>query len=258
MNNERVLNALAAKMKKDVGHRVDIMHADTKKINSTTAQFLLEYAGKVPTSEEISDYFIRSFNAKITPFMTTAKVFEEQKAVMIVAQILNITRDVSDIKSRKMVPVITGAVYLDVPLDETWEVSERNGQKVLCRKVKDDIMAIINARRNAMMNPNSKISFASLSLGSSLSRHIGTVSTGDTVRVFIDEKIKEVHVTAAEKDKLEVKDADGKKSKINREQVVEIMKKAEQIGKDQNKYLEEYYTKAYGDPEYAKKLVSPK
>jgi hypothetical protein len=258
MNSERILASLASKMKKDVGHRVDITLADTKKINKTTAQFLLEYAGNIPTSEEISDYFIRAFNAKITPFMTTAKVFEDQKAVMVVAQILNITRDVDDIKTRKMVPVIAGAVYLDVPLDETWEVSERNGKKVLCRKVKDDIMAIISARRNAMMDPTSKISFASLSLGSTLNKYIGLVGTGDVVKAFIDDKVKEVEVTAADKEKIEVKDADGKKVRVNREQIVEIMKKATDRGADQAKYLEDYYTKAYGDPEFAKKLVSPK
>ena len=135
MNQDRAFASLEKKLSASVGHRVDLQYADARKINRSTAHFMLAYSDdKVPNSDEIAEFFVRKYNAKITPFLSTAKVYKGQKVVTVVAQVLSLTRDIND--KAKLCPVIEGAVYLDVPLQETWEISEREGKKVLVRKVK--------------------------------------------------------------------------------------------------------------------------
>lgn len=254
MNRERLYANLAKRVSNDVGHRVDLALADARKINKTTAHVMLEFQQNVPTSEEIAEFFVRQFNAKLTPYLSTARVYESQKVVTVVAQILNVTREIEDIDRRKMVPVITGAVYLDVPLEETWEVVERNGKKVLCRKVKDDIMAIISARRNAMLDSNSKKTFASVAMGTGLLRYLSHLEEGDIVKALVGDKVEEVELMKLERDNVMVKMGE-KSMSIPRQAVIEVVKRKAEMDESMRKATEEYFTKAYGDPGYAKKLV---
>ena len=164
LDMNKVVAKLQNKISKSVGHRVDIALADVKKISESSAHFMLEFNNKVPTSDEVSEFFIRQFNSKITPDMTTAKVHKEYGVVTVVANILSINRSFAD--KDKMTPVIAGCTYFDVALDDLWEVKEVNGTKVLARQVKDDIMSIVRARKNLMYDTNTKKSFANAALAS--------------------------------------------------------------------------------------------
>lgn len=253
MNKDRLFNSLEQKLSADVGHRVDLQFADARRINKTTAHFMIEYTGKTPVSDDIADFFIRKFNAKITPFISTAKVYDETKVITVVAQILNVTRQFEDISKPGMKAVITGATYLDVPLQEVWEVQQRNGKKVLVRKVKDDIMAIVQARRSAMMEDNNHKTFASIAKGSLMS-YLGMIEKGDRVRVMVDSKVVDAEVLAASEGQIKVKHASGTET-VAREAVIEVVSKNPQTAEKEKKGTEDYFSKAYGNPEYAKQLV---
>ena len=254
MNKERLLASLEKKISQSVGHRVDLQYADSRRINKNTAHFMVAFTANAPTSDEISEFFIRQYGAKIVPYISTARVYATDKVVTVVASILNVTREFADIEKAKMATVIKGSVYLDVPLQETWEVEDRSGQKVLVRKVKDDIMAIVQARRNAMMDSQQQKTFASLATGNSLLRYLAVLEKGDHVKAYLDEKIVDAEVLAVSDAEAKVKHSGGITT-IPRQSVVEIVSRSAEHEAKEKKMTQEYFSKAYGDPDYAKSLV---
>lgn len=255
-NTQRAFASLEKKISESVGHRVDLELADMKKINKSTGHFLLAYASKVPTSDELADFFIRKFNAKITPFLSTAKVYDAQKVVTVVAQLLNITRDFEDIDKRKMVPVIAGYTYLDVPLDECWEVTERAGKKVLVKKIKDDIGSLVQARREAMMDSSPTKTFAKLSqtVSGSLLKWLSLIEKSDRVRALVDDKVVEGEVMAVTDSEVKLKYEGGNVS-LPRQAVIEVLERGKERDEARQEYAEKYFTDAYGSPDYAKRLT---
>jgi hypothetical protein len=170
---------------------------------------------------------------------------------------LNIARDYADYK--KMTPVITGAVYLDVPLQETWEVKDREGSKVLVRKVKDDIMSMVQARKSAMMDSTSDRhkTFANLAVtASNLLRYLAIIEKGDVVKVYHEGMILEdAKVTNVSENEVKVKKGD-KMYTVPRQAVIEVTERVKGENKpltagDDHEKVVEYFEQAYGDPEYS-------
>lgn len=256
MDKNRLLSKLEQKITKSVGHRADLQLSDVRKINKTTAHFMLEYTeGRNPTSEEIQDFFLNKFNAKITPFMSTAKLYQGQKAVTLVAQIMPVVREYTDIKKQKMQEVIAECTYLDVPLQELWEVQERGGERVLVRKVKDDIMAIVQARKNAMLSGGSspRTSFAKVSATANLMRYLALIEKGDVVRAICDDKTCEGEVIAISDSEVKLK-CDTKTITCPRQAIIEVLERSADKEKAQQAKTEEYFAEAYGDPKYSAKF----
>jgi hypothetical protein len=259
MNQKRMMAALEKKLSHTVGYRADLDITDANRINTTAAHFMLSYTGETtPTTDDIASFFVRKFNTKITPLISTARVYTNEKLITIVGQMLNVNRDYAD--HRKMTPVITGAVYLDVPLQETWEVKEVEGSKVLVRKVKDDIMAMVQARKSAMMDVSSDRhrTFANLAKNSSpVLRALAMLNKGDTVKVYHNGVIYEDCVVLATSNDL-VKFKKGDKSmEAPRQAVFEVTERAKDSKNSEDQKVVEYFEKAYGDPEYSHKMTGP-
>ena len=253
MNKDRLYASLERKISASVGHRVDLQFADARRINRTTAHFMLEYGDRVPTAEDISQFFVHKFNAKVIPYLTTAKYFDAHKAVTVVAQCLNITRDIEDIKKRRMAPIIQGSTYLDVEMDDIWEVSERNGKRVLTRKNKEDIMALVQARKNSMLSYDARTSFASLATGDIL-KYLAILEKGDQVRVLVDDKIVDAEVVAASDGEIRVKTKAGQVT-VPRQSVVEVVSRSPEKDEQMKERNVEYFTDAFGSEEYAEQMV---
>jgi len=263
MNTNKVVASLADKMTASIGHRADLEIGDVRKIDGKTAHFLLAFASdRAPTSADLNEFFLKRYNAQVVPYIATAKVWNDQKVVTVVAGILNITREYEDIRRSKMVPVIAGYSYLDVPMQETYAVQERGGKKVLVKKVKDDIMAIVSARKAAMHDatfstPATK-TFAHLAKASGLMRFLAEPEKGDMVRCMNDDKTMEGEVLSASEDEVKVKSSDGGSLTLPKQAVLEVLKKGSDSQADRLKAQEDYYSKAYGSPEYGKSLVRGK
>jgi len=257
-NKERLLNNLHNKISKTVGHRVDLALSDARRIDKSSAHFMLAYNQNVPTTEEITDFFIRKFNAKITPLVSTARVYKDHGVVTVVASLLNITRNIEDAKGMKT--VIADCSYLDANLQEMWEVTERNGKKVLARKLKDDIMSLVQARKNLMQDSSNgpKKTFAQVALGSNILKYLMLMEKGDTVNVLHEGKIYEDAMVQAVSDGDVKVDLKGKSITVPRPAILEVTSKAKQNAAKEQKKVEDYFTKAYGDPEYAKQLSKMK
>ena len=253
MNKNRLLDRLEHKISASVGHRVDLQFADARRINRNTAHFMLAYEGDTPKSQEITDFFSRKFDFKITPFISTARIYKNQGCVTVVAQIIHLTRELNDVKKRGMCPVIEGAVYLDVDLQETWGVEDREGVKVLVREVKDDIMALVQARKKSMLDSRSTTTFASLSQGDLL-KYLTLLEKGDQVRVLVDDKVVDGEVVAVSDAQIKVKTKGGLKT-LPRQSVVDVVSKSPDKEDKMLSDAEDYFTEAFGDPGYAKNLT---
>jgi hypothetical protein len=258
MNVNRMTASLANKISAAVGHRADLQLEDVRQISKTTAHFMISFASEVPTSTDLGEFFIRKFDAKITPYTSTAKVYPDEKVVTVVAGILIMTRDYEDIARKKVTPVIAGATYLDVPMQEIYEVAERGGKKVLLKKVKDSIMDIVAARRNAMMDNSSTKTFASVVTGSNISRYVLNLEKGDHVRAMIGDKVVECDVVSVMDHEVKVSCGGGGTETVLKSAILEVTRKATDVDASRKKMEEDYYTQAFGDPGYAKELVSGK
>lgn len=248
-----IANKLSNKIKEQVGHRVDMAIADYLKINQSTARFMVEYDGdNYPSSEEITEFFMRKFNGKVSPDMSTAKVVKSENVIVVVANMVNYHRPVSD--SAKMTQVVAGYSYFDETMQESWIVKDVNGQKVMARKLKDDISSIVEARKRVMMD-NSKKTFATLKATASVIRSISLVEEGDIVHAYHNGcQYDNCVVVKAGADEVELKH-EAKTIKTNKSAVLEVVAKASDLTSvDENKLIA-YYTKAFGDANYAKKLV---
>ncbi len=247
-----IANKLSSKIKEQVGHRVDLVVADLLTINQSTARFMLEFEGKHPSSEEITDFFTRKFSGKVSPDMSTAKLVPSENVIVVVANMVNYHRPITD--SSKMTQVVAGYSYFDENLQESWIVKDVNGTKVLARKLKDDISSIVEARKKVMME-QSKKTFASLKATANIVRSIALVEEGDIVHAYHNGcQYDNCVVVKAGAEEVELKH-ESKTLKTNKSAVLEVVAKASELtGADQNKLIA-YYTKAYGDAAYAKKLV---
>lgn len=257
MDYNRLCASLEKKISKNVGHRADLQLTDTKRINQSTAHFMLAYTGDLPSTEDISQFFIKKFNAKVIPFVSTAKAYPLDQVLTVVGQVLSLTRDIADVKRPTMRPVIEGAVYIDVPLQETWKVTERNGQKVLTRQVKDDIMSMVEARKATMMDIQSQdrnLTFASV-VAKKTTDFLAILDKGDVVKALDGDRIIEGTVTKVTPTEvsIKVKASDVSDTTMPRMHVLEVVRRASNSA--EKKALVDYYTDAYGDPDYAKQLV---
>lgn len=254
LNLNRVHAKLQQKIGESVGHRVDLVQADLRKIDRETAHFMLAYDQHTPTTDDISEFFVRQYNAKIIPELATARVYPEHKVVTVVASILNLTRDYSD--RTKMTPVIAECTYLDSAMGEIWEVKEAGEQKVLARRVKDDIKAIVQARRNLMIDPKVNKSFASLDINSGI-LSLSMIEDGDVVKAYANgklqedltvQKVSENHIECLAADLLTIVN-------LPKGSVIEVKKKNSAADKKQQKQVQDYFADAYGDKQFAKKLT---
>ncbi len=252
-----IAKKLENRIQEQVGHRVDLSVADFMKMSPTSAKFMVEFDGdRKPTSDEIGDFFIRQYSGKVVPDLTTAKIIPTENVIVVVATMVNYNRPFAD--SAKMKQVIAGYQYFDEKLQESWNVQEVNGTKVLSRKLKEDIGSIVEARRKVMMNKSSKKTFASLKATSAALKSVAHLDIGDLVVAYHNgRQYENCEVTKASASNLELKYGD-KLLKVDRSAVIEVTAKADAIASRDDAKLVDYFTKAYGDRDYAKKLVEGK
>lgn len=249
-----IAKRLDSKIQEQVGHRVDLSVSDFIKMSPTSAKFMLEFDNaKRPSSDEISDFFIRQYSGKVVPDLTTAKVVNSDNVIIVVASMVSYNRPFSD--SSKMKQVIAGYSYFDEKLQESWDVKDINGTKVLSRKLKEDIGSIVEARRKVMMNKSTKKTFASVKATATAIREASLLDAGDLVAAYYNgRQYDNCEVTKVHASNVELKYGD-KIFKVDRSAVIEVTAKSDAIASRDDEKLVEYFAKAYGDKEYAKKLV---
>jgi hypothetical protein len=245
MNVDRMFNKVVAGYA--TGVRGDLTIADFQKLDSVSAHVLLEFEPKLgrPSGNDIERYFSKVFEGQIVPVMSSCNV--KPRAVSVVARLAQTTRPIED--AGKMVPVIANLMYLDSKLQDSWEVKDEEGKKVLSRVVKENIDQIIAARRNRMfVTKTPSVSLASLASVKDL------LQAGDTVKAYRNGEIVEALLTEALKGGFKAQ-IGGKDTVLAKEAILDIQQQAAAKAPNESAKLQKYFEEAFGDKEYAKQLV---
>jgi hypothetical protein len=167
----------------------------------------------------------------------------KEGAVTVLASLYRPTRPIED--AQDLVEVISGTQFLDSELGQTWEVREEEGQKYLIRSTKDNIEDIIKERRRRMSIQARTVIATDLSAG------IPNLNVKDVVRYYDGGKILKGTVSNMTGTHVTV---DGKS--VDKHAVIEICQTSPITTKNQQTEMQEYFSKAYGDPNYVKPMTS--
>jgi hypothetical protein len=167
----------------------------------------------------------------------------KEGAVTVLASLYRPTRPIED--AQDLVEVISGTQFLDSELGQTWEVREEEGQKYLIRSTKDNIEDIIKERRRRMSIQARTVTATDLSAG------IPNLNVKDVVRYYDGGKILKGTVSNMTGTHVTV---DGKS--VDKHAVIEICQTSPITTKTQQTEMQEYFSKAYGDPNYVKPMTS--
>lgn len=259
MNHERVNNKILASFAKGVRGDLDI--ADFQKLDGQAAHLLIEFNPSLgrPTGNSIETYFQKTFEGQVIPVMASCSI--KGNSVSIVAKLYQPTRPMEDMADKgKMTPIIAGLMYLDNKLNDYWEVqNDENGQKVLSKSVNENIEQIIASRRNRMfITQASNISLASVAQAKEL------IGKGAVLKVYDRGEVKSFTVSAKIQGGFKGKFAGSENEVvIAKEKALDLEAfdlQAQGLEKVSNEdaALQKYFSEAYGDKNYASKLVKAK
>ena len=246
----RMLSRMKEKMQSKVGHRADLYLGDFRSINKATAQILIGYDDRFghPTGNDISEFMVKSFEGKVVPQMSTAKVHKDIEAVSVVAELYRFTRKLTDSES---MTCIASTLYVDSDMGETWEVMGDGADKYLARVMKDDIGSIMNERRKRMTSQFT----GKVCLANALSAGINQVEDGALVRFYWNGRILQGEVTQVQEHGVKVNAEDGGSFTVPREAVTEVLRWSEKTESHLKESLSQYFAEAYGLKDYGKQIA---
>lgn len=223
----------------------DLFLADFEKLDGRTARVLIAFEIEGTTRDDVENFVIRAFDGKIRPEMATLKFHPADKAASIVVKTFLPTRPIDD--SKKMAK-LTPDTYVDA-MKQVWAVEERNGAPYLIRQEDEDIDTLLAKRRAQMLVRGSNgRRFATITNG------ILHIDVGDVAKYYHsgDERVGEV--VSINKGELKIKRPQGFHM-VEPIAVIAVLQKSAELDVATKKKLVDYFTQAYGDAEYAKKLV---
>lgn len=257
MSHRNVGARISAKYQQKLGkshlNRLDLTLADHKMLDkdNTTARILVAYnpLHGEPSKSDIQRFVWSTFEAKVNPILTTARIHTSKNVVDLVVE--PVRRTLAYAESKKMASVIPGKKYVDSDKG-IWEVrSSEDGQtKFLVRKSEDNIDELL-AERRKYVNAG-----AHLPTFRSLEKSAGYVNAqeGDTVEFYQGTTPMQGKVVSLGKDN-KVKVSTGKVTlEIPRQAIMRVIEHSAAFKANKMKMLYEYFEKIMG-PEMAKKLT---
>jgi hypothetical protein len=138
--------------------------------------------------------------------------------------------------------------------DAVWEVTrDAEGQPYMKRRTAEDIEAIINERKRRLVGDNRGLCFASVRTAGTLQ-----VGLGDMVRFYADDQTLVGQVIGEQGGgNWEIQTATGK-YRVSRQAVFGLVSRADKNGEVDKNRLKDYFSRAYGDDDYADDLVNPR
>lgn len=209
------------------GYTADLNVVDYKVLGSTKAKLLFTYSD-TPNRENVINYIASNFDKNLIPDIASLKLYTAIKAMSIeVDQAIPVKElNVAGLKK------VTANAYLGS--DNTiWNITEKDGQKMLQKTVAEDVLSILKARQD-LFNKESILTFSRLTAevaGTSVIEEGDEISwldnkktvTGSIIKICTDKYI----ATTASGDTWEVTAEDVTKHKKNESpKVKEYMKKA--------------------------------
>lgn len=218
------------------------------------ARILVAYSRElgVPKLSQMDEWVTSSFNGRLVLELETPRVHAEANAVMALVRTNEVLRPKEH--SAKMI-VVASNRYMDRD-KSIWEVRRNDGgERFLVRVADDDMDAILRERqaqeRTASLHHRVRLADVREASGNP------EVEVGDRISYMFRGILQKGEVTHVSDDQVHVKIAQDTR-KVAKENVVDIFEKSPAAKKDQTAFLTKFFTEAYGDPEFAKQLVSLK
>ena len=254
----RLGEAFEEKVSKDINTsrsgRYDLYLADWKSVGPTEAKVLIGYSKylPVPSRMKITQWVVSAFNGLLDLKLETLRHHKEHGAISaIVAGTLQQRAPLEFTKH--MVP-IGGGRYADTNGGERtiWTVVEENGDRFLVREAQEDITAILEQRQRHVKGSMGAWKAPSLK---AVTAGVTQLEVGDRVKFYMDNIVQQGTIKHVGPNVVKV-EVNGAPKVVPPDAVFSVEEKAPNAMKDKQKFLIDFFTKAYGDAAFAKKLVT--
>lgn len=247
---DRMVTKMNQKIKSEIGHRPDMYISDFRQLDKSSAQVLLAYTSDLGgiTPAQIRDFIVAEFKGQLVPKMDTTRTHDSATREALASVVIEVRAPTRPVQDAEHMKIITSNLYLDSDLQESWAVeSNDEGTPYLKRMTDVNIAAILEDRKARMATTSNLAKFENV-LGA------GNPTIGSIVTFYDNGSYRNGTVVGIDNNSCRVvMDGDElNRRSIPYSSITEIT--AEEDGGTQKK-LQDYYTKAFGDSEYARKLV---
>ena len=220
------------------------------------ARVLVSYAGNLgtPKLSQLDEWVTSSFGGRLVLELETPRVHAEANAVVALVRSNEVYRpDTKEFRNR--MAAVAPNRYMDRD-KSIWEVRRNDaGERFLVRVAQDDMDAILKERqakeRTASLHHRIRLADVRDASGNP------DVEVGDRISYMFRGILQKGEVTHVGEDNIHVKVAAEGSRTVSKDSVVDIFEKSP-AKKDQTAFLTKFFTDAYGDPDFAKQLVSLK
>lgn len=262
MNNflKNVTEQLNQKLKAQATvKRSDITMVDYVPVDETTvkATFAYDTSEGVPAGDDISQYVV-NYLGNYKPIYATFRADKQSGVFSIAISAVTETRRYDDYKEMNV--VVGNLYYVDADMGDLWEVTtSAEGQKYLVRKSNTDLTKVFNDRLSRIQAQSGNVNlniYQNRASASLLTPNINKLGVGDLISFFYNGAIAKGEIVNIANETITVKpEGTNGPIDINVHAVVNLIQHNTSYEQNTDEYLKEYYTVAYGDPDYAKKVV---
>jgi len=241
--------------------RFDLRLSDFEVLNNgREARLLVSYAKELgtPKRSQLDEWVTSSFSGQLVLQLESTRAYPQLGGVIAMAGLNEVRRPAEH--ADKMIRV-SSMQYMD---DEksVWQVKKsQDGESYLIRVAKDDLDAILqehqSKERTASVHHRLRMADVGVTSGQM------ELEIGDRVSYMYQGIMQRGQVTHVDQEKgtlhiLTTAAGNADTKVVQREQVVDIFEKSPTAKKDQQSFLVDFFTKAYGDKGFAQKLVTLK
>lgn len=230
------------------GPRGDLYLSEIKPMGSNhAARIMVGYHADAqePSLAEVEDFVIKSFSGKVIPLPRSAARHPDVNGFSLQVQAFVPRRPIAD--AEKMTRV-TGSMYTDAE-NVFWEVSTgEDGTTFLARKQEASLVDLLNMKKASASHKNASFDRTKVSAA--------VVYPGDVVKGYTnDGQLYVGSVISLQGEEMRVQPRQGNEIKASLLRVISVEQRTAELDNAMKSKLVEYYTKAYGDADYARKLV---
>ncbi len=234
--------------------RFDLKLADYELLSGRESRIMVAYEKSqgFPKRTQMDEWVNSSFNGNLRLVLETLRNYPDASMVTAVVARNQRLRPFSDTKGMLQT---ASTKFLEMVGDEKviWEVqSNGDGDRYLSRASMDDLDAILSERqsRERTASLHHRLRLADL-----VTAGIHSLEPGDKVRFSHEGILQQGEVSKVGKDNVTIK-SNGKPVTVDVLAVVDVYEKSPKAEAEQDKFLKDFFTKAYGDKAFADKLVN--
>lgn len=245
----RLSQRLSARVANTRSGRFDLKLLDYAVTSPHEARIMVAFTKEMgqPRRSELDQWTTSSFNGNVSLTLETLRLYPE---LDVVTAFVKKNRRYRPADDAGMMLAVGNAKYMD---DEKviWEVLTRDGNRFLARTEQDDLDEIMRER---MTHERTASVHHRLRLADLVTAGINSLEVGDRVRFSYEGILQQGEVSKVGKDNVTIK-SNGKSLTVDRLAVVDVEEKAPKAKAEQKRFLEDFFTRAYGDKAFAKELV---